>query len=90
MALSSAADAGMLAARLQSVRYAAKGIHLFEFASLDGPFPAVTPGAHLDIDLPGERRRQYSLVTPFCSASSYVVAVKREDAGRGGSIRFHD
>src|SRR3984885_449503 len=89
-ALSSASDAGMLAARLQSVRYGAKGIHLFEFAALNGPFPAATPGAHLDIELPGEMRRQYSLVTPLCSASSYVVAIKREDAGRGGSIWLHD
>jgi ferredoxin-NADP reductase len=90
MALSSASDTGTLAARLQSVRSAAKGIHLFEFAALDGPFPAAAPGAHLDIYLPGEMLRQYSLVTPLCSASSYVVAVKREDAGRGGSIWLHD
>jgi tetrachlorobenzoquinone reductase len=90
MAPSSASDAGMLAARLQSVRYAAKGVHLFEFASLNGPFPAAAPGAHLDICLPGEMRRQYSIVTPLCSASTYVVAVKREDGGRGGSIWLHD
>jgi vanillate O-demethylase ferredoxin subunit len=90
MALSSASDAGTLAARLQSVRYAAKGIHLFEFAALNGPFPAAEPGSHLDIYLPGEMRRQYSLVTPLCSASAYVVAIKREDAGRGGSIWLHD
>jgi tetrachlorobenzoquinone reductase len=80
----------MLAARLESVRYAAKDVLFFEFTALDGDFPAVTPGAHLDIDLPGERRRQYSLVTPLCSASSYVVAVKREETGRGGSIWLHD
>lgn len=90
MALSSASDGPMLAARLQSVRYAAKGILFFEFATLSGPFPAVTAGAHLDLDLPGARQRQYSLVTPLCSASSYVVAIKREDAGRGGSIWLHD
>jgi tetrachlorobenzoquinone reductase len=90
MALSSASDGPMLAARLQSVRYAARDILFFEFATLNGPFPAVTAGAHLDIDLPCERRRQYSLVTPLCSASSYVVAVKREGAGRGGSIWLHD
>src|ERR1700744_2568234 len=90
MALSSASDPGTLAARLQSIRYGAKGIHLFEFASLGGPFPAATPGSHLDIELPGEIRRQYSLVTPLCSPSSYVVAVKREDAGRGGSVWLHE
>jgi vanillate O-demethylase ferredoxin subunit len=40
--------------------------------------------------LPDERLRQYSLVTPLCSASSYVVAVKREEGGRGGSLWLHD
>jgi tetrachlorobenzoquinone reductase len=90
MAPSSASGGMMLTARLQSVQYGARDILLFEFAALDGAFPPVAPGAHLDVDLPGEKRRQYSLVFPLCSASSYVVAVKRDEAGRGGSVWLHD
>ncbi len=43
----------------------------------------------MDIFLP-PGPRQYSLVTPLCSAERYVVAVKREPTGRGGSLWLHD
>ena len=79
----------VLTARLQSITYAAKDAVLFEFAALDGALPPAEPGAHLDVYLPAGPR-QYSLVTPLCSAASYVVAVKREPAGRGGSLWLHD
>lgn len=79
-----------IAVRLQSAVDAATDIRLFEFAAVDGPLPSVAAGAHIDVAMPGGLLRQYSLVTPLCSPARYVVAVKREAAGRGGSLWLHD
>jgi ferredoxin-NADP reductase len=79
----------LLPVRLRSVTYAAKDALLFELTALNGTLPLAEAGAHIDLHLPSGPR-QYSLVTPFCSANSYVVAVKREPNGRGGSLWLHD
>lgn len=74
-----------------SMRYGAADIVLYEFEALDGrDLPRVEAGAHLDVCMPGGIVRQYSLLTPLCDARRYVVAVKREEAGRGGSRWLHD
>jgi tetrachlorobenzoquinone reductase len=79
-----------LAVRLQSIEHAATGVALFTFESLGGPLPAVRPGAHVDVFIPEHHVRQYSLITPRCSESRYVIAVQREARGRGGSLWMHD
>jgi ferredoxin-NADP reductase len=79
-----------IAVRLASVAPIAKDAVLVTFASLAGALPPAVPGAHIDVYVPGGRVRQYSLVTPLCSASHYTVAVKREATGRGGSLWLHD
>jgi ferredoxin-NADP reductase len=79
-----------LAVRLASFAPIAKDVVLMTFESLGGALPPAGPGAHIDVHVPGGRTRQYSLLTPLCSASRYVVAVKREATGRGGSIWLHD
>lgn len=58
-------------------------------ASDGAQLPAYEAGAHIDIHLPGIGARQYSLVRPFQAGEPYVVAVQREDAGRGGSRWIH-
>jgi tetrachlorobenzoquinone reductase len=91
LAISEARDeTASLAVRLQRSVPVAKDALLLEFASLNGPLPQAAPGAHIDVHVPGMGLRQYSLVTPLCSATSYVIAVKREPAGRGGSVWLHD
>ncbi len=77
------AGQALLPVRLNSVTYAARDALLFGLAPLEGSLPPVRPGAHLDLHLPAGQR-QYSLVTPLCSAQRYVIAVKREPAGGGG------
>ncbi len=73
--------------RLFSITYAATDALLFEFRSHDGwTLPLAPPGAHIDVHLPNGLVRPYSLV----STSPYVIAVKREAAGRGGSAWLHD
>ena len=54
------------------------------------PLPAWEPGAHLDLVLPGDRVRQYSLCGRPGDTSAYQVAVLREPDGRGGSAYVHD
>jgi len=79
------------ATRLASIRYAGPDVSLFEFAALDAaPLPEPEPGAHIDVRIGPGLVRQYSLVTPLSTRSSYVVAVRREADGRGGSRRLHD
>jgi ferredoxin-NADP reductase len=52
--------------------------------------PDWTPGAHLDLILPGGLRRQYSLCGDRWDAHSYRIGVLRERNGRGGSAFIHD
>jgi ferredoxin-NADP reductase len=67
------------------------GIKLFALMDPDGwELPPFRPGAHIDLHLPGGLVRTYSLCNDPADNTRYVVAVKREDAGRGGSVVLHD
>ena len=83
-------ETASIAVRLARSVPIARDARLLEFASLQGSLPQAAPGAHIDVHVPGIGLRQYSLVTSLCSATSYVIAVKREAAGRGGSVWLHD
>ncbi|MDC7785637.1 PDR/VanB family oxidoreductase [Rhodoplanes sp. TEM] len=52
--------------------------------------PSFRPGAHVDLHLPGGLVRTYSLVNDPAESDRFVIAVKREPDGRGGSILLHD
>ncbi|MCR6489552.1 PDR/VanB family oxidoreductase [Amycolatopsis sp. OK19-0408] len=54
------------------------------------PLPPWEPGAHVDLVLPGDVVRQYSLCGRPEDTSAYQVAVLREPGGRGGSARVHE
>ena len=51
--------------------------------------PPWEAGAHVDLRLPDGRTRQYSLCGDPADRSRYILAIKREDAGRGGSLWTH-
>jgi ferredoxin-NADP reductase/ferredoxin len=55
----------------------------------EAPLPAWRPGAHLDLDLPSGRRRQYSLCGDPADRTSYRIAVRRLPDGEGGSREMH-
>ena len=66
-------------------------IALFELRSPDGhDLPAFTPGAHLTVQVPNGARRNYSLCSHPADTRRYQIAVKRDSAGRGGSISMTD
>lgn len=54
-----------------------------------GPLPQWTPGAHIEIDLPGGLTRQYSLVGEAGVSDAWRFAVLRERFSRGGSEYLH-
>ncbi|MDV6271347.1 PDR/VanB family oxidoreductase [Rhodococcus globerulus] len=49
-----------------------------------------TVGAHIDLVLPSGRIRQYSLCGDPTDNSVYVIAVQRQETGRGGSVEVCD
>ncbi|WNV10839.1 PDR/VanB family oxidoreductase [Tardiphaga sp. 709] len=68
-----------------------KGIKLFSLVDPDHwELPSFRPGAHIDLHLPRGLVRTYSLCNDPADDKRYVVAVKREAEGRGGSIVLHD
>ena len=49
-----------------------------------------TPGAHLTLQTPNGLQRDYSLCNDPAERDRYVIAVKRENSGSGGSISLID
>jgi phthalate 4,5-dioxygenase reductase subunit len=69
----------------------ARGIHAIELrASDDSELPAFTPGAHVTVETPRGLLRRYSLCNDCDERNRYVIAVKRETSGRGGSASLVD
>ncbi|MEV6335786.1 PDR/VanB family oxidoreductase [Nocardia vinacea] len=52
--------------------------------------PPWRPGAHLDLELPSGRLRQYSLCGDPADTRAYRIAVRRIPGGGGGSVEVHD
>ncbi|WP_158871410.1 PDR/VanB family oxidoreductase [Antarcticirhabdus aurantiaca] len=58
----------------------------FEFRDPSGAqLPGFEPGAHLNVATPGGSVRSYSISSDNADTSRYVIAVKCEEDGRGGS-----
>jgi vanillate O-demethylase ferredoxin subunit len=69
----------------------AEGIVSFEFEREDGSaLPPFSAGSHIDVHAPGGFVLQYSLCNPASQEHSYLIAVLRDPASRGGSIAMHD
>ncbi|HEX3382967.1 MAG TPA: PDR/VanB family oxidoreductase [Paraburkholderia sp.] len=69
----------------------APGIASFELASENGqPLPAFDAGSHVDVHLPNGLVRQYSLCNDPRETHRYLIAVLRDEAGRGGSKAVHE
>lgn len=66
-------------------------VRIFELRAADGSMlPAYEAGAHVDVHLPGDIVRQYSLCCSAPSRSAWRIAVKRDAQSRGGSAWLHE
>lgn len=69
----------------------AEGIFRFELTHPENlPLPSFTAGAHLRVKVPGGSIRSYSLCNAPQERERYVIAVKRDANGRGGSVSMAD
>lgn len=84
-------DDTALRVRVSRVRDEAQGIRSFEMRALNGgDLPAFTPGSHIRVRTPAAVVRKYSLCGAPAERDRYLIAVKREDGGQGGSRSMHD
>lgn len=66
-------------------------IKSFEIRRKDGgDLPSFTPGAHIRIQTPSGLERKYSLTNSAEETDRYLISVKREELGRGGSKSLWD
>ena len=83
--------APMMPLRIAASAIAAEGIRWFELVHPDGAdLPAFSPGSHLKVRVPNGAIRKYSLCNDPEERRHYVITVKREAAGQGGSISLVD
>jgi tetrachlorobenzoquinone reductase len=76
--------------RLRQIRQEAEGVCSYEFvASGQAPLPSFTAGAHIDLHLPQDRVRSYSIASSPERRDAYVIAVRLEAEGGGGSAWMH-
>ncbi len=85
------ADARTLELMVRQIRFEGRGINSYEFVDPSGELlPAFTAGAHIDVHVKDGFVRQYSLCNSPNERHRYVIAVLRDEAGRGGSKALHE
>ncbi len=84
-------EAPMLALTVRHKKLVAQDIALFELAPQAGQnLPPFEPGAHVVVVTPSGLTRRYSLCNAPTQCDAYVIAVKRDAKGDGGSISMVD
>lgn len=78
--------------RVQAIRWRAPDIREIEFCLPvpGGTLPGIEPGGHVDIELPGDLVRSYSLTNGPDRRDAYCVAVRRAPDSQGGSAYMCD
>ncbi len=74
---------------VKSKQEIAEGIFLFDLRGAEGSeLPPFTPGSHITVTAPSGQKRRYSLCNDPTERERYLIAVKQESSGRGGSLSF--
>jgi len=77
--------------RIARAHPVAEGIRSFELVQPDGSdLPPFTPGSHVTVQTPNGALRKYSLCNDAAERHRYVITVKRDAGGQGGSVSMHD
>ena len=80
------AGSKLLTLRVEKINVEAETIRSVELVAADGTaLPDFSAGAHINLKLPGELSRSYSLTNGPAVRDRYVIAVNRDVASRGGS-----
>lgn len=81
----------VLEARVDRLYDVADGVRAYELIGANGePLPPFEAGAHIDVEIAEGLVRQYSMCNSPQDVARYVIAVKKEVGGRGGSMRMHE
>jgi vanillate O-demethylase ferredoxin subunit len=76
--------------RVAARQSSGQDIVLLDLVSADGSvLPSFEAGAHIDVHLPGDMVRQYSLCSDPSDGSHYRISVLQDPASRGGSMAVH-
>ena len=76
--------------RVTAIKWEAKDVVSVELQAPDhSPLPTFTAGSHIDLHLPGNLVRSYSLLNDQNETSRYVIGVALDAASRGGSRYVH-
>lgn len=79
-----------LKVRVAARQISGQDIVLLDLVSADArALPAFEAGAHIDLHLPGELVRPYSLCSNPSDRTHYRIGVLRDPASRGGSVAVH-
>lgn len=77
--------------RIARITRAAEGIRSFELVHPDGSeLPPFTPGSHVKVQVPNGQVRKYSVCNDPAERHRYVITVKRDAGGQGGSVSLCD
>jgi vanillate O-demethylase ferredoxin subunit len=79
-----------LAVTIAKVEDVAEGIRSYELVPSQGRLPSFEAGAHIDVRVRDGLVRQFSLCNRPGETHRYVIAVLREENGRGGSAAVHE
>jgi tetrachlorobenzoquinone reductase len=80
-------DDGLLTLRLRRVTWEGEGVVSLEFVDPAGAdLPQFSPGAHVDLRLPHDIVRQYSLCGDPADRKSYRIAVREIEGGRASRL----
>jgi vanillate O-demethylase ferredoxin subunit len=81
----------LISVRVKSIAFEAEQINSYVLKPVAGQLlPAFTAGSHIDLHLANGMIRNYSLLNDASETDRYVIAVKRDAQGRGGSRFVHD
>jgi len=83
----------MMQVRISGIRELTPVIREFTLTALEGPLPGFSAGSHVQVHLPlGSRtvRNAYSLTGDPADTRHYRIAVRLQEASRGGSRFLHE
>ena len=78
--------------RVSAARMLTPVVREFTLQTCAGPLPAFSPGSHVQVHLPlaeGKVRNAYSLTGDPADSQHYRIAVRLQEASRGGSHYLH-